>query len=223
MRGAFTSGRTDRRDDASRLGAPRVEGRGGGEGERDDRAVHAASVRPQPPARADSANNHAMRASAVLIAIVVAACASSAPAPVTPTEETTPLPSLTLPLLAGGSWSSTSARGSVLVIDVWASWCKPCSKGFPRLDALARRSDVRVVAVTIDEDAAAARSFLAQFPLAVPVAHDADQVVTRPPLGIAQLPTVLIVDADGTIRHRLVEPSEGDYDRLGDLVDRLAR
>ena len=134
-----------------------------------------------------------------------------------------PLPALTLPLLAGGSWSSTSARGSVLVIDVWASWCKPCSKGFPSLDALAARTGVRVVAISIDEDAAAARAFLAQFPLGVPIAHDAEQVVTRAPLHIARLPAVLIVDADGTIRHRLEEPTERDYDRLGDLVDRLVR
>lgn len=135
-----------------------------------------------------------------------------------------PLPTLTLPLVAGGTWSSESTRGSVLVIDVWATWCKPCSKGFPRLDALAaRRADVAVVAITIDEDVAAVRDFLAQFPLAVPVAQDVEHELSRPPLNIARLPTVLIVDVDGVIRRRIEEPGEREYDRLEELANSVQR
>jgi thiol-disulfide isomerase/thioredoxin len=153
----------------------------------------------------------------VLIAYMLAACAGAAPTSRTPPT----LPALTLPLIAGGSWSSLSARGKPLVIDVWASWCKPCSKGFPKLDALAaRRSDVSVVAISIDEDPAAILSFIEQHPLAVPVVHDSEQALTHPPVSVAQLPTVLIVDGNGLIRHRLVEPSERDYDGLEALIDR---
>ena len=135
------------------------------------------------------------------------------------------MPALTLPHLTGdATWDSTSVRGSMLVIDVWASWCKPCSKGFPKLDALAaRRSDISIVAITIDEDPTAARDFLAEFPLRVPVLHDAEQVVTRAPLGVARLPTLLLVDKTGTIRRRLEEPKEKDYEDLETLVDAAAR
>lgn len=153
-----------------------------------------------------------------VIACALAACAGKAPT-ANSSAAAEPLPPITLPLLAGGTWSSASARGSVLVIDVWASWCKPCSKGFPKLNALAaRRTEVVVVAISIDEDVTAARDFVAQFPLAIPVAHDGEQTLTRAPLGIAQLPTVLIVDAAGRIRHRLEEPTEQDYDRIEDLI-----
>ena len=149
--------------------------------------------------------------------LVLAACAA-APPKATSTAE--PLPALTFPMFAGGTWSSASAHGTPLVIDVWASWCKPCSKGFPKLDALAARGGVAVVAISIDEDAAAARDFLAQFPLAIAVAHDAEQALTRAPLRISRLPTVLVVDAAGTIRHRIEEPTDADYDRLDALVQR---
>lgn len=174
----------------------------------------------------NSDNNHAMRATtAVLLVHAISACAGTAPAPARSSEAHTPLPALTLPRIAGGTWSSTSARGSVLVIDVWASWCKPCGRAFPKLEALAaRRSDVAVVAISIDEDLVAARGFVAQFPIAgVTVAQDAEQVFTRPPLSVARLPTVLIVDADGVIRQRLEEPSEHDYDHLEELIARLAK
>ncbi len=131
-----------------------------------------------------------------------------------------PLPVLTLPLIAGGTWASASARGQVLVIDVWATWCKPCSKGFPKLDALAaRQTDVAVVAITIDEDATAIRDFLVEFPLAIPVAQDTEHALTRPPLNIAKLPTVLIVDAEGVIRRRIEEPGEREYDGLDDMAN----
>jgi thiol-disulfide isomerase/thioredoxin len=153
-----------------------------------------------------------------LVAYALVACAGAAPARKS-SAVAEPLPALTLPLLDGGTWSSTSARGSALVIDVWASWCKPCSKGFPKLNALAaRRSDVVVVAISLDEEVAAARDFLAQFPLAVVVARDDEQILTRPPLAIARLPTLLIVDSAGVIRHRIEEPSEPDYDRLDELI-----
>lgn len=155
------------------------------------------------------------------VLVGVTACAGSPPT-TRASELRAPMPEVTLPRLAGGTWSSTSARGSALVVDVWASWCKPCSKGFPKLDALAaRRSDVSVIAISIDEDAAAAREFVAQHPLGVPIVQDAEQAVTRP-LGVDRLPTVLLVDADGTVRYRIEEPSERDYDDLGALVDRFA-
>jgi thiol-disulfide isomerase/thioredoxin len=150
------------------------------------------------------------------IAITIAGCSGAAPAK--SSSPNVPLPELTLPLVDGGTWSSTSARGAPLVIDVWASWCKPCSKGFPQLNALA--ANVNVVAITIDEDPAAIRDFVAQHPLRVPIAHDTEQSVTKAPLHIERLPTVLIVDKDGRIRHRLEEPTEDDYGRLGELVSR---
>jgi thiol-disulfide isomerase/thioredoxin len=153
------------------------------------------------------------------VLLILSACAGAAPTR-TATEEATPLPALTLPRLTGnGTWDSTSTLGSMLVIDVWASWCKPCSRGFPKLDALAaRRSDIAIVAITIDEDPTAAREFLGRFPLSVPVLHDAEQVMTRAPLNVARLPTILIVDKTGTIRRRLEEPREQDYDHLEELV-----
>ena len=110
----------------------------------------------------------------------------------------------------------------LLVVDVWASWCKPCRKGFPTLEALAARPDVAVVAISIDEDVAAIRAFLAEVPLRAPVAHDAGQTLTRPPLSIARLPTVLVVDAAGVIRHRIEEPTERDYAGLPALVDAVS-
>jgi thiol-disulfide isomerase/thioredoxin len=157
---------------------------------------------------------------AVVIALLAVACGGSSRTPSSTAREVDlPLPELTLPSLAGGTWTSTSARGSILVIDVWASWCKPCSKGFPKLDALAtQRPDIAVVAISLDDDLATMRAFIAEHPLGVTIAQDVEQLLTRPPLSIAKLPTVLVVDTAGTVRRRIDEPSEADYDALDAMV-----
>ena len=154
-----------------------------------------------------------------IAALILSGCAGAAPANRS-TDEATPLPALTLPRLSGGgTWDSTSARGSDLVIDVWASWCKPCGASFPKLDAFAaRRPDIAIVAISIDEDPQAARDFLVHFPLRVPTVQDAEQRVLRPPLGITRLPTLLVVDKGGVIRHRIEEATERDYEHLDVLV-----
>jgi thiol-disulfide isomerase/thioredoxin len=156
------------------------------------------------------------------LALAAAACggAGVASRPVPPTIE--PMPALTLPLLDGGAWTTESARGSVLLVDVWASWCKPCRKGFPKLEEIAKqRPALQVVAITIDEDEAAISKFLDEVPVSFPVAHDSGQSLLHEPLSVERIPAILIVDAAGNVRHRVEEPSDRDYAELERVVDDL--
>lgn len=144
--------------------------------------------------------------------------AQPAPAPVA-TELGTPMPELSVDTLRGDAWSPASARGSVLVVDVWASWCPPCREGVPRVDAIAaRHPDARFVALSIDEDRAAMDAFLAEVPVVMPVLHDVRQQVLAAPLLITRVPTVLVIDRGGIIRHRVEEPSSADYEQLERVI-----
>ena len=69
--------------------------------------------------------------------------------------------------LEGGSrYLERSARGKILVVNFWASWCGPCREELPSLDRLAaRRKDIVVVAASVDTDhGEAVKAFAGRYP-----------------------------------------------------------
>lgn len=109
-------------------------------------------------------------------------------------------------LLADGSaWSSTSARGSVLVVNLWASWCGPCRAEQPSLSAVARAyrgRGVRLVGVNTRDSRAAAKAYVEEFSIPYPSLFDpAAQAAGT--LQAFALPTTIILDRDGVTAYRL--------------------
>jgi thiol-disulfide isomerase/thioredoxin len=92
-------------------------------------------------------------------------------------------PPIELPTLDGKTFSLAAARGQVVVVNFWATWCPPCAKEMPGMvklgQALARKypGKFRMVAVSVDEEPAAVTRFFAApayggLPKEVVVAHE---------------------------------------------------
>jgi thiol-disulfide isomerase/thioredoxin len=97
---------------------------------------------------------HALAAAAVLSMAVVAgqptAAAASGPGEVTGASSAQ-LPAIDLD--SGSRFPERGARGQILVVNFWASWCGPCRKELPSLERLAaHRRDITVIAASVDAD-----------------------------------------------------------------------
>lgn len=113
-----------------------------------------------------------------------------------------PAPDIALPLLDGGTLGTAQLRGSVAVVDFWASWCGPCREELPALEKLRVEYEprgVRFVAVNIDDDAAAAAGAAQTLGLTMPVLLDTQKIAAQafqPPT----MPTSYVLDREGVVR-----------------------
>jgi len=87
----------------------------------------------------------------------------------------------TLTDLTGKSWTLSALRGKVVLVNFWATWCPPCRKEMPDLDALYQRfKDQGFIILAIsDEGAAKVQPFLAERHITYPVMLDPGRKVNE--------------------------------------------
>jgi len=101
-------------------------------------------------------------------------------------------------------WSSTAARGSVLVVNFWASWCAPCRAEQPDLTRVAGGYAARGVAflgVNVSDDRDSARAYMRELGVPYPSLFD-PKAETAPRLGVVGLPTTFVLDRDGVVGYQ---------------------
>jgi DsbE subfamily thiol:disulfide oxidoreductase len=137
-------------------------------------------------------------------------------------ERNEPLPTLRFETVDGDHLDAASyADGDVLVINVWADWCKPCRAEQPMLVDLADRYDgegVRFLGINYWNDRDAARAWVREFGVPYPSLYDPSGR-TAADLGYPALPDTFVVDPGGTIRW--VVFGETDGRELRGLIDHV--
>jgi thiol-disulfide isomerase/thioredoxin len=144
-----------------------------------------------------------------------------------PPDQRKELPTVSGPALGSGRTISTQDyRGKVVVINVWGSWCPPCRKEAPDLQAASvETKDVaQFVGITSkDYDPAPAEAFVRSFQITYPSIYDpSGQVLLAfagelPPSAI---PSTLIIDREGRLAVRVL--SEVSKITLVDMINDVA-
>lgn len=80
----------------------------------------------------------------------------------------------TLTALDGRPWSLRQLSGKIVVVNFWATWCPPCRKEMPDLDAIYRENRAKglVILAISDEDRAKVEPFLKEHPVSYTVLLD---------------------------------------------------
>lgn len=112
-------------------------------------------------------------------------------------------------LLDGAEWKSARARGKVVVVNVWASWCAPCVSELPVLEKVwaaksAAKEPVAFVGIDFRESAERGRAMLDKAAVTYPSLSDESGVLILALQGKAPtVPTTLVLDRQGRIAARV--------------------
>lgn len=120
-----------------------------------------------------------------------------------------PAPEISLLTREGTPFRLSEARGKVVVVNFWASWCAPCREEMPGFEAAyqERSSDVLFVGVntTSVDTRAEALAFAERLGVTFPIVMDTEGVAQRT-YGVRGLPATFFIGRDGTMKAKALGP-----------------
>jgi thiol-disulfide isomerase/thioredoxin len=95
-------------------------------------------------------------------------------------------------------------EGKVVVVDFWASWCVPCRRSFPWLNAMHDKygdDGLVVIGVNLDAERAEADAFLQEYPPKFHIYFDESKSLAKE-FDVVAMPSSYVLGPDGEIRYR---------------------
>lgn len=125
-------------------------------------------------------------------------------------QTNTKAPDFTLKDVNGRTFSLSSLKGKVILLNFWATWCPPCKAEMPSMNQLYNEIKAKrfeVVAVSSDRSLSNVKEFLSKSRVDFTVLFDEKKTVTRE-YKVFSMPTTFLIDRNGLI----VEKYYGEYD-----------
>jgi thiol-disulfide isomerase/thioredoxin len=132
-----------------------------------------------------------------------------------------PAPDFALTLLDGKPFRLSESKGSVVVLDFWATWCGPCLQAMPQVEKVANElkdKGVKLVAVNLQETPEQIKPTMERHKLGMTVALDRDGVVAEKYKANA-IPQTVIIDRDGNVARLFVGSSPHLEDTLREALN----
>ena len=125
-----------------------------------------------------------------------------------------PAPGLVALNLAGEERTLSDFKARFLLIDFWATWCKPCVKSMPELNKLQQAhsdSDLVVIGISIDEGKEASQrvaKFVQKHDLTYPILLDLHKEPAWQAFHVRTIPAMFLIDE----QRQIVQQWRGDFD-----------
>ena len=113
-----------------------------------------------------------------------------------------PVENFRLTDLEGKPQSLSQYRGKIVLVNFWATWCKPCTTEMPAMQASfdkLRDKGFVVLAINELEDDAKVREHIKQYGHTFPVLMDRDNKVANQ-FGVFGLPVSVFIDQQGVVQ-----------------------
>lgn len=134
-----------------------------------------------------------------------------------------PAPDISLTTLDGKSVKLSEQKGSVVVMDFWATWCGPCKLSLPHIQKISEdkslaEKGLKVWAVNARETKDKIEPFMSENKYTFAVPMDAAGAAMKEYM-IRGIPTTIVVGRDGVIRNVFVGFGEGSDQKLDKAIE----
>jgi peroxiredoxin len=134
-----------------------------------------------------------------------------------------PAPDFKLVGLDGKPVTLSEQRGSVVVVDFWATWCGPCVASLPHLNKVYedhKKAGLKVFAVSVDDDQSKVKPFAEENHLTIHVLLDDDKHATsRDEYKAEGIPQTVVIGKDGIVKQVFVGFGPGSEEALTKTVE----
>jgi peroxiredoxin len=130
----------------------------------------------------------------------------------------------TLPDLNGQAQQLSQFRGKIVLLNFWATWCKPCTTDMPAMQAgyvQLRNKGLVVLAINELEEDAKVREHIKSYGHTFPVLMDRDNRVANM-YGVYGLPVSVFIDERGVVQE-YIKGGTLTEEKIHQVVDRLTQ
>ena len=153
----------------------------------------------------------------LLLALLGGTATATGPAPAAP--------DFALPARDGGEVRLSELKGQVVMINFWATWCGPCRQEMPLLQQIHAKYEplgFTMLGVNVEPDSVAAQNWLKEMPVSFPIVFDRKSEVSSS-FGVEAMPSSVLIDREGRVRHVHRGYKPGDEAVYADLVRGLVK
>lgn len=138
-------------------------------------------------------------------------------------KERLPAPGFSLEALDGTESALSERAGRWVLLNFWATWCKPCEDEMPSMERLYQRLEgepFELLAVSVDAADAPVAEFRTRFGLSFPILLDPERTASRA-YQTSRYPESFLVGADGVVVERYIGPRTWDAPEYEQRIRKL--